>query len=153
MLPKLTAAEALERLRSRPFLVVEIAPAIWAVRDQRVREAIPLLLGYLRETDRLVVWDACVALGFLGAREAIPDLLDLLRPEAAAERGIVGIPDPFGWYEESPQESAIEGLKLLRATEALPALRAIAEAPQVDAYVRESAQKAIAVIAAPATAP
>ena len=122
MIPRPTVAEALERLRSRPVRVVDIIPAVRVVRDERVMEAVPLLIGYLRDTDQLVVWDACVALGLLGAREAIPDLLDLLRPEAAAERGIICIPDPFGWYEESPQEGAIQGLKLLKATEAVPVL-------------------------------
>jgi hypothetical protein len=41
MLPTLTAAEALERLRSRPIRVVHAVPAMWVVRDQRVRGARP----------------------------------------------------------------------------------------------------------------
>lgn len=108
-----------QRLREvTPGVAVGLAPP----GDPRLREAIPILIAFLRDTDAAMVWTACQTLGFLGAREAVPDLIDLLRPEAARERHIDCRVDPFGWYQEFPEESAIEGLKLMGATEAIPSL-------------------------------
>jgi HEAT repeat protein len=101
---------------------VDICRAIHVVRDARISDAAPVLRAFLRDTDATVVWSACRALGSLRARDAIADLFDLLRPEAADERRIDCVVDPFGAYVEYPAESAIEGLALMDAAEAIPKL-------------------------------
>jgi HEAT repeat protein len=93
------------------------------LEDPRFREAIPILREFLRDADEVTVGWACETLGWLGAREALPDLLDLLRPEAEQERRIVYRGHYF-WHEARPDESAAYGLKLMGATEAIPQLLA-----------------------------
>jgi HEAT repeat protein len=113
----------LVRLRGTPEATpIDICRAIHVVRDAGLHDAAPALRAFLRDTDATVVWSACQALGTLRARDAIADLIDLLRPEAAAERRIDCAVDPFGAYVEYPAESAIEGLSLMGAVEAIPDL-------------------------------
>jgi HEAT repeat protein len=109
-------------LAQRQAPIIEVQRAIGAVRDQRMRAAIPAVIEWLKDTDLTVVDSACEAIAAVRAREAIPDLLDLLRPEAEAERRIHCVVDPFGWYEPPPRESAAFALGEIGAQEAVPAL-------------------------------
>jgi len=117
----------------------EIIPVITALRDKRLRDAapgqppreirlgqrslgqaVPVLRDFLRDADMEVVAWAGQTLAWLDAREAMPDLLDLLRPEAVAERRIA-IPIVFeDWGLSYPDEGAMYALQLLKATDAIP---------------------------------
>jgi HEAT repeat protein len=117
----------------------EIIPVITALRDKRLRdaapgqppreirlgerrlgEAVPVLRDFLRDADMEVVARAGQTLAWLDAREAVPDLIDLLRPEAVAERRIA-IPLVFeNWGLSYPDEGAMYALQLLKATDAIP---------------------------------
>jgi HEAT repeat protein len=122
----------------------EIVPVMMALRDHRLAasstgqppreirlgqrrldEAIPVLRDFLHDAHMQVLEWACQTLGWLDAREAMPDLLDLLRPEAAAERRIA-VPFVFeDWGLSYPDESAMYALQLMKATEAIPSLAAL----------------------------
>ena len=119
----------------------EIVPVIMALRDRRLRDAapgqsprevqlgdrrlgevVPVLRDFLHDAEMEVVEWACQLLGWLEAREAIPDLLDLLRPEAAVERRI-SVPLVFeDWGLSYPDESAMYALRLMNATDVIPSL-------------------------------
>ncbi|MBI2267551.1 MAG: HEAT repeat domain-containing protein [Armatimonadetes bacterium] len=100
------------------------------------REAIPQLMGLLRDGDPWVRGEAAEALGLLGAGEAIPQLMDLLsdkdwkeRWSAAKALGLLGaretIPQLMNLLSDedsSVQGSAAEALGLLGAGEAIPQL-------------------------------
>lgn len=141
-LPVFTPEQALSVLADRKARVVDVVRAVAAVRDNDLRQAVPLLVGWLRDTDIAIVDVASATLARFGAREAIPDLLDLLRPEAEDERRINCVVDPFGWYEPPPRESAAFALGELGALEAVPALRGLREDPVPG--VREAACAALA---------
>ena len=116
------------------------------VRDQGLVDAVPLLVSWLRDTDLTIVDVASATLARFGAREAVPDLLDLLREEAEADRHINCAVDPFGWYEPPPRESAAFALGELCAREAIPVLERLRG--DHDGYVREAAEKALAKLRA-----
>lgn len=115
----------------------EILPVLQALRDlafgaldgqrQQIRigratlgDAVPILRDFLRDADIEVVEWACRVLGLVGARECLPDLLDLLRPEAREERTLTAV-FPFGDRRSSyPDESAMHALRLMRAIETVP---------------------------------
>jgi len=113
---------AMACLRARSSTSYELKKAIQVVGETSPRGAVPLLRGYLRNTDLTVVEAACSSLARLGAREAIADLLDLLRPEAENERNIDCSGDPFGWHEAPPRASALLALTVMRVVEAEPAV-------------------------------
>jgi len=121
----LSPEHAMERLRARTATSYEFKAAISVVGRDGPSGAVPLLLAYLRNTDLTVVESACNALARLEAREAIPDLLDLLRPDAEKERHIDGSGDPSGWYETRPRASALAALTTLRVLEAEGGARAL----------------------------
>jgi hypothetical protein len=141
-----TGARALHRLRDESLPIHERAEAIFTLRDRGDRRAIPALRALLRGTDMTICGAASEALGVLGARAAIPDLMDLLRDEAPEERGIDCFQDPFGWVEDSPRECALRGLGQLRAVEAIPAIRALLRSGEP--FVRREAVRALARIGA-----
>jgi HEAT repeat protein len=132
----------LMRLRRDPAAGPDaIQPVLEALRDERLRraepglpvreirvggrplgDAVPVLREFLRDAEMDVVFWACQILGWLEAREALPDLLDLLRPEAPAERRIA-IPFVFeDWGLSYPDESAMYALELMKAVETVPIL-------------------------------
>jgi HEAT repeat protein len=112
----------LDRRDGRRPPIPDVVQALVAVRDRRLAAAVPAVLIWLRDTDITIVDSACEALAALAAREAVPELLDLLRLEAEDERRIDCAVDPFGWYEPPPRESAALALGALGAREAIPAL-------------------------------
>ena len=133
---------ALVRLRDDPSARPDaIQPVLQALRDERLRravpgqaprtirvggrpleDAVPVLRAFLRDTEMDIVFWACQILGWLEAREALPDLLDLLRREAPAERRIE-IPFVFeDWGLSYPDESAMYALQLMGATDTIPIL-------------------------------
>ncbi len=121
----MTDAELLARLTRRDGWrpsVTEVVFALAEVRRRRLLAAVPATLAWLRDSDISIVDSACDTLVALGAREAVPELLDLLRPEAEGERRIDCVVDPFGWYEPPPREAAALALGALGAREAIPAL-------------------------------
>jgi HEAT repeat protein len=115
----------------------EILPVLKALRDlcfaapvgQRrqipvgrgtLGDAVPVLREFLRDADMEVAEWACQVLGHMGARECLPDLLDLLRPEARKERGLTGTFPFDDWGLSYPDESAMYALRFMEATEAVP---------------------------------
>jgi HEAT repeat protein len=92
-------------------------------------EAVPDLVECLRRSrkDPLMRWNCVQLLGFSGAKEAIPVLLESLDDRDAAVRA-----------------EACRSLEDLDATEALQALKARME--DLDAHVREAAEEAVASI-------
>lgn len=114
--------ELLSRLARRDLAVPDVVEALVAVRTRRSFAALPAVLSWLRDADLTIVDAACGTIAALGSREAIPELLDLLRPEAEVERRIDCAVDPFGWYEPPPRESAALALGALGAREAIPLL-------------------------------
>jgi hypothetical protein len=136
----------LARLRQDPDAVPQAADdAIMAIRDRRIRDrvplddpqlraAIPVLMSFLRDTNTVTLEWACQTLGWLKAREALPDLLDLLRPEAAAERNIQSIPVfPFAMPYPEADEAAINALRIMGATEVVPQLLDALGSPNANA--------------------
>jgi len=115
----------MDLLRARTATSYELKAAISIVAGARPPGAAALLRAYLRDTDLTVVEAACNALARLGAREATPDLLDLLRPAAENERHIDCGGDPFGWYEAPPRASALLALTALGVAEAEAGARAL----------------------------
>ena len=128
-------------LADRGSHVFDVALAIGAVRDRRLVQAVPLVIAWLRDTDISIVDAAAATLAALGAKEAVPELIDLLRLEAEDERRINCAVDPFGWYEPPPRESAAAALGMLGATEAVPQLTALLDDPI--SGVREQAAAAL----------
>ncbi|HOX44493.1 MAG TPA: HEAT repeat domain-containing protein [Myxococcota bacterium] len=121
----MTDAELLAQLARRDGWspsVTEVVFALAEVRRRRLAAAAPAALSWLRDSDICIVDSVCDTLVALEAHEAIPELLDLLRPEAEDERRINCVVDPFGWYEPPPREAAALALGALGAREAIPAL-------------------------------
>src|SRR4030095_7230913 len=121
---------ALVRLRQDPTAgVQETIDVLHRLRDRCFKggvpaEAVPVLRAFLRDADMQVVEWAAQTLGHMGAREAVPDLLALLRPEAAAERNIT-IPFVFeDWGLDYPDESGMYALRLMKVTDAVPDIAA-----------------------------
>jgi len=122
--------EALVRLREDPAAgMQETIDAIHRLRDRCIEagalpEAVPVLRSFLRDADMDVVAWAAQTLGHMGAREAVPDLLDLLRPEAPQERRIA-IPLVFeDWGLDYPDEAGMYALRLMKATDTIPDIAA-----------------------------
>jgi HEAT repeat protein len=133
------ALAAIARKDSRLLGDAVVDAANLAPREQ----AIAALTSCLRGVDFSVAADAAWQLGRLKALEAVPQLVDLLRPEAETERGITGFPDPFGWYEPVPRTAAAEALGMIGAKEAIPALAQVLDPPDPDPNTREAAIKAL----------
>lgn len=146
----ITHESALELVRARPAartldewlklgLRGDIEAAIWYTRHHKLREAIASLPAYLRDAPYAFAYAACVTLGALGAWEALPDLLDLLRTAAARERGLFGT--AFFYFEEEPQQSALEAFTWLAVADpagtTLPLLR------HPDEAIRTAAARAV----------
>ena len=142
----LVEEEALSRLARRDLSVSDVLEALAVVRARRLFAAVPGVVSCLRDSDIAVVDSACETLTALGATEAIPDLLDLLRPEAEVERRINCAVDPFGWYEPPPRECAATALGALGAQEAIP--RLILQLGDEFAGPRAAAARALAALGA-----
>lgn len=126
-------------LADRGAPISQVLRAMLVVRRRRLTWAASLVRAWLRDSDITQVDSACETLAALGDLDSVPDLLDLLRPEAEDERRINCVVDPFGWYEPPPRESAAAALAALGVREAIPALAALLDdrlAPVRDAAAR-----------------
>jgi HEAT repeat protein len=117
----------------------EIEAAIAYARESGLRAAVPFLPPYLRDAPYFLANAACRALGWLEAVELLPDLLDLLRPAAAQERGL--FPTDYLNYDDTPQDGALEAFEHLAGTEAGRAL--IPLVAHGDEAVRAAARGAV----------
>lgn len=110
------------------------------LRDQIIQS----LKGLLSSVSNQVLLAASFLLGDMKAAEAIPALMELLKPNAEKDLKISFWADPLGSYEESVQEIGCEALARMNARVAIPEIEKLLLEP--DGQVRECAAKALRVL-------
>lgn len=110
------------------------------LRDQIILSLRSLLASVTNQ----VLSPASYLLGDMKAFEAVPELLELLKPDAEKVLKIDFWADPFGDHEQSVQEIGCNALVRMNAVDAIPEIEKLLSNP--DEGIRECATQALRVL-------